>query len=325
MEKRGEKRKNYLWLSILLLLMLLIGIALGWAIGHFHSHQYGQWQTVKAETCTQNGRMERVCSCGDRQTQEIPACGHDMVAEEDIPATCTESGKQGGAHCARCDYTEAATVVPALGHDFVDYHSNQDATCTQDGTKTAKCSRCEAMDTCPDVDSATGHTWEKKVLTSASCETAGIQEFSCRCGESYTETIRPKGHDYVDGVCRHCGKNLAADDLLFKQNPDGAGYCITGIGTCTDTELLLPGEYNGKPVTAIARNAFRDCAQLTTVVIPDNIVSIGAGAFSGCSNLQTIEFWGTIAQWQSIAQENVFGENARTVMVCCTDGNVFGA
>ena len=44
----------------------------------------------------------------------------------------------------------------ALGHDFVNYVSNNDATYTTDGTKTAACSRCDATDTVKDEGSALG-------------------------------------------------------------------------------------------------------------------------------------------------------------------------
>ncbi|MFR3320123.1 MAG: hypothetical protein ACLTSZ_01860 [Lachnospiraceae bacterium] len=45
-------------------------------------------------------------------------------------------------------------VLPAPGHRFTVYHSNKDATCLTDGTKTAVCDRCgTATDTLPDQGS----------------------------------------------------------------------------------------------------------------------------------------------------------------------------
>ncbi len=41
-------------------------------------------------------------------------------------------------------------------------------------------------------------------------------------------------------------------------------------------------------VTSIAANAFKDNKIIKTVVIPDSVTKIGEGAFSGCTNLQTV-------------------------------------
>ena len=57
---------------------------------------------------------------------------------------------------------------------------------------------------------------------------------------------------------------------------------------CTDTELFIPANNDGIPVTAIGSNAFFDCVNLTKVVIPDSITSIAGGAFKGCSSLEEI-------------------------------------
>ncbi|MBO5906676.1 MAG: hypothetical protein J6Q85_00795 [Clostridia bacterium] len=46
------------------------------------------------------------------------------------------------------------------GHSFTSYTSNGDATCTADGTKTAKCDRCDVTDTVDDVGSQKGHHFD---------------------------------------------------------------------------------------------------------------------------------------------------------------------
>ena len=48
-------------------------------------------------------------------------------------------------------------------HSFTTYSTNNDATCTDDGTETAKCDYCEATDTRTDAGSATGHDWDEPV------------------------------------------------------------------------------------------------------------------------------------------------------------------
>ena len=49
------------------------------------------------------------------------------------------------------------------------------------------------------------------------------------------------------------------------------------------TDLVIPNS-----VTSIGVNAFVDCSGLTSVTIPNSVTSIGGGAFSGCSGLTTV-------------------------------------
>ncbi len=67
------------------------------------------------------------------------------------------------------------------------------------------------------------------------------------------------------------------------------GYCeVTGIGTCTDTDIVIPETYNNLPVTIIGERAFYNCMSLTSIKIPDSVTSIGEIAFIGCSSLTSV-------------------------------------
>lgn len=70
---------------------------------------------------------------------------------------------------------------------------------------------------------------------------------------------------------------------------DKKSYSISGIGTCKDKNIILPSTYNDLPVTEIADKAFFNCRELTSVLIPQSIVSIGKAAFSGCSGITEID------------------------------------
>ncbi len=50
----------------------------------------------------------------------------------------------------------------------------------------------------------------------------------------------------------------------------------------------IPSTYRGKPVTTIPSNAFLNCSQITSIIVPDSVVSIGSGAFGGCTSLKEI-------------------------------------
>ena len=76
--------------------------------------------------------------------------------------------------------------------------------------------------------------------------------------------------------------------LKFEKLADGM-YAVKGMGTCTDTELVIPPTTpEGGRVTVIGRSAFRYYGSLTSVTIPDSVTAIGEEAFSGCSSLTSV-------------------------------------
>ncbi|MBR2422427.1 MAG: leucine-rich repeat protein [Oscillospiraceae bacterium] len=54
------------------------------------------------------------------------------------------------------------------------------------------------------------------------------------------------------------------------------------------TEVVIPAEIEGLPVTVIGRSAFNSCTNLTSITIPDSVTSIGSYAFYQCSSLTSI-------------------------------------
>jgi hypothetical protein len=81
----------------------------------------------------------------------------------------------------------------------------------------------------------------------------------------------------------------ASQGLAYTLNSDGESYSVTGIGTCTDTDLIIPETYEGKPVTEIASHAFDECWRLESISIPSSVVVIGDHAFSSCYSVESIK------------------------------------
>lgn len=80
----------------------------------------------------------------------------------------------------------------------------------------------------------------------------------------------------------------SSEGLAYKLNADGVSYKVTGIGTCTDTDVIIPAAYERLPVTSIGESAFRECDNLTSVTIPNSVTIIGDRAFLYCSSLTNI-------------------------------------
>ena len=89
--------------------------------------------TAKPENLTIGTTGEHSWNEGTVTTQ--PTCTTPGVKTY----TCTNT-----AHTSPITKTES---IPALNHDFKTYIYDNNATCTQDGTETAKCERCDATDT----------------------------------------------------------------------------------------------------------------------------------------------------------------------------------
>ncbi len=148
--------------------------------------------------------------------------GHSPVKTEGKAATCTEEGSREYYSCSSCGKffeDEACTkeiadidtwrVIAPLDHSFTDYVYNNDATCTADGTETAKCDRCDETDTRVKAGSALGHKTVKTEAKEATCTSEGYTgDKVCKdCGEVLEKgEIVPKlAHSYKNGTCTACG------------------------------------------------------------------------------------------------------------------------
>ena len=80
--------------------------------------------------------------------------------------------------------------------------------------------------------------------------------------------------------------------LKYIVNEDGTAAIVSRGNPAESywSELVIPAEMDGRPVTAIADGAFADHLNLESVTLPDSVTSIGARAFSGCYRLSSVNF-----------------------------------
>ena len=177
------------------------------------------------------------------------------------------------------------------------------ASCTEDGSYdlVSYCKTCGELVNKESVTvTASGHTPLEAVKENekaASCTEDGSYDlvvYCDVCGEEIsraTETVPTVAHNYVEGKCDSCGKEelKASEGLEYTLSDEGTYYIVSEIGTCTDTDIVIPEEYNGLPVKKIAAYAFKGYTSLTSITIPDSVTSIGNGAFSDCSSLTSVK------------------------------------
>ena len=98
-----------------------------------------------------------------------------------------------------------------------------------------------------------------------------------------------------------CGESK---DLTFMLLEDDT-YAVIGIGDCHDKALVIPKTHEGKPVTQIDSHAFNGCDTITSVIIPEGVISIGACAFANCDELVEV----TIPASVTVIGEHAFAGN----------------
>ena len=217
---------------------------------------------------------------------EVTATFAVKHTEEYIPAIkadCQTEGFTAGVKCSVCDAVITAPVSVGFGdHSFTNYVSDNNATCEEDGTKTATCDRCDATDTQADENSALGHSFTEYISNGDGTETSTCDN---GCG---TKDTRDDGTSTARGTC---GKNaswiLYSDgELVISGTGDMADF-MDGAPWADHLDSIKKITVNDG-ITSIGACAFSGCVNLKEISLPETLVSIEVYALSYCENLSYI-------------------------------------
>ena len=255
-------------------------------------------------------------------------CPHDSIKEHPLTeATCTTKGNLKYWECEKChkyfedsegenEITDKESVeIPLAPHALIE-HSSVDSTCTTKGKiKYWECNGCgknfldsegkkEITDLTAIEKPIIPHSLIERSAVMATCTKNGnIGYWECEVCHKYFEDSEGKkdiadkesvivaalDHHFEDGKCTRCNEKQITKGLEYKLFSD-EGYCaVIGIGTATDTKIIIPSTYNELPVKDIYSNAFKGCTFITGVEIPSSVTSIGYYAFMGCTSLTSVE------------------------------------
>ena len=201
-------------------------------------HSYGAYSVTEQPSCTEEGKETAKCSrCSATQTRTVSALGHDEVTDEEMPATCLQTGRSAGSHCSRCGITlEEQTIIPALGHEKVTDEGTP-ATCLQTGRSAGShCGRCGITLEEKTIIPALGHDFgEYRETRAPTCTEPGEERAECsRCEAVETRTVAATGHltgsDATcteDQVCTVCGAVLSP----------ASGHHPGREATCTEDQV----------------------------------------------------------------------------------------
>lgn len=164
-------------------------------------HDSGVWKVDFEATADHDGQMTRYCSrCGHAfESKSFSNHTHSLGYKATVIAPECEKDGMGGVFCASCGVQYDTYVIEALGHNYSDWHVNND------GTHAKSCSRCHDVQilNC-DYDVTT---------TAPTCTEGGYTTHVCKdCGYTYVdEYVAPLGHDLTEWVdddelthSRHC-------------------------------------------------------------------------------------------------------------------------
>lgn len=141
-------------------------------------------------------------------------------------------------------------------------------TCNVDGLKTYTCIHCGQNDS--RAIPATGHNFSTELYSDN-----GYHWQECACGE-----IKDKeAHIDSDGKCFICNRKFYTGGLNYTEIDGGEAYAVSGYSGVTEKCVVIPATHSGKPVTEIAKDAFKDSYGLISVEIPDSVTTIKTGAF----------------------------------------------
>ncbi len=207
------------------------------------NHSFGEWITESESTCKTCGVATRSCtSCGYNEIDLIDAISHTEKTVNDVKATCTSDGYTGDVICEACGETlSVGETIKSAGHDYSNWTTTKELSCTSDGEKKKTCSVCGDIVT--ETITALGHDYSKDwtIDVETTCTKTGLKSHHCsRCdSKSDITEIAANGHNYngvvteptctEDGYTTHtcsvCGDSYKDSTVAALGHTGGTATC----------------------------------------------------------------------------------------------------
>ncbi len=276
-----------------------------------------EYMGAKDPTCHEIGWYEyqRCMRCEYTTYQERPKLEHQEVFEKGYEPTCNKPGSTGYVYCELCgDTLKEEEEIPMIAHTPVVKEAGRAPTCDAWGwTDEIWCSMCrKVLEEMVDIEPLP-HTPVYVPEQPASCTKKGTTAYEyCEVCENVIGE-EPEETDYAlhnfpawGEVCLDCGTAYYSQGLEYFEewHVDKIGeYYVWGLGTCMDTDLVIPDELHGVPVTEITLYSgdFGEVGaeNITSLSFGSNITLVTGNSFETCTSLTNVYYRGTLGGWAS--------------------------
>ena len=118
--------------------------------------------------------------------------------------------------------------------------------------------------------------------------------YSCNSDLTIKAPTYSAAHDYTIENSINFVSTGEVNPFRYELNYSGESYRFSHCALAFKGEVVIPSEYNGKPVTRIGYSAFEDCKAITSVTIPDSVTDIDSSAFENCTGLTSVTIPGSV-------------------------------
>jgi hypothetical protein len=235
------------------------------------------------------------------------------VRELEVAASCDRDGRYDEVvYCADCaeELSRVKKIVPSRGgHNFVQgkctfcgllknpsqgltYISNGDGTCYVDG-----------LGICTDKDILIPSTSPlgDRVTSIGDEAFYNCTDLTSVIMGGEVQSIGYRAFFGCSGL-----KSISFSDTVSTIGKEAFCFC-GGL-----TELTIPDTVDGEIVSALGPGCFRDCTELTTIILPDSLTTIESEAFAGCAKLRGLY----IPQGVESIEENAFAGCVALEAIC---------
>jgi len=253
------------------------------------AHTWDAGKVTKKATCTVKGTKTYTCKiCKATKTSSIAATGHRHTELRNVKkATCGQEGYTGDTYCKDCKAkVSSGKVIAKTPHKNKIVKFAKESTCKSEGyTGDIFCYDCGSLIEEGAVIDKLEHIWDSgKITVQPTAAKTGVRTYTCEnCGATKKTTIPVL--NLVGKTVRDKTTN-GVYKVLSKTSVEYTKPIAKRAAVNIPAKVKLSGKtFN---VTKISANAFRNNTVMKSLTIGSNVTTIGANAFYGCKNLNTV-------------------------------------